>query len=46
MDDAEDSRFSTICMEELVGEIVFKYLEYGTNSSNVVDLVGTQYPSF
>ena len=44
--DANGGCFSTFCMEELVGEIVFKYLEYGTSLSNVVNLVGAQYMYF
>ena len=34
------------CMEELVGKTLFKYLEYGTILSNVVNLVGMQYLYF
>ena len=36
MGDDEDGCFSSFCMEELVGETLFKYLEYGTGLSNVV----------
>ena len=46
MGDANGGCFSTFCMEELVGEKIFKYLEYGTNLSNVVNLVGAQYMYF
>ena len=42
--DANGGCFSTFCMEELVGETVFKYLEYGTSLFNVVDLARVQYP--
>ena len=44
--DANGGCFSTFCMEELVGETIFKYLEYCTNLSNVVNLVGAQYMYF
>ena len=46
MGDVEDGCFSSFCMEELVGETLFKYLEYGTILSNVVNLVGMQYLYF
>ena len=42
--DVEDGCFSSFCMEELVGETPFNYLEYGSNLSNVVNLAGMQYP--
>lgn len=38
--------FSLILLEELVGETHFKYLEFGTSLSNVVNLVGMQQPYF
>jgi len=43
-DDAKGGCFFTFCMEEFVGETVFKYLEYGTSLFNVVDLAGVRYP--
>ena len=33
-------------MEELFGKTVFKYLEYGTSLSDVVNLVGAQTCTF
>ena len=39
--DAEYNFLSPFCMEELVGEIFFKCLEYGTGLSYVVNLEGT-----
>ena len=44
--DAERGCFFTFYMEELVGKTIFKYLEYGTNLSNVKNLEGAQYPYF
>ena len=42
---AEYNCFSPICLEELVEDIFFKYLEYGTGMSYVVNLGGTQFPN-
>ena len=39
--DAEYNFLSPFCMEELVGEIFFKCLEYGAGLSYVVNLEGT-----
>ena len=38
---AKECSLSSICLEELVGGALFKYLEYGTSMSNVVNLAGT-----
>ena len=41
--DAEDSCFSSFCMEELFGETLFQCLEYAS-LFDVVNLEGTKYP--
>ena len=35
---AEESCFSSFCIEELVGETSFKSLEYGTSFFNVINM--------
>ena len=46
MGDAGYYCFSSFCLEELVGNLIFKGLEYGTNMSYVVNMEGTQCPNF
>ena len=46
MGDAENSYLSSFHLEELVGELFFKCLEYGASMSNVVSMEGTQWPNF
>ena len=44
--DAEYNYLSYFCLEELVGELFFNCLEYGTGVSYVVSIEGTQCPNF
>jgi len=44
--DVENSCLSSFRLGELVGELFFKCLEYGTSMSNVVSMEGTQCPNF
>ena len=44
--DAENSYLSSFHLEELVGELFFKCLEYGTSMSNVVSMEGMQWLNF
>ena len=44
--DAKNSYLSSFHLEELVGELFFKCLEYGTSMSNVVSMEGTQWLNF
>ena len=44
--DAEYNYLSYFCLEELVGELFFNCLEYGTGVFYVVSIEGTQCPNF
>ena len=46
MGDAGHYCFSSFCMEELFGNLLFKSLEFGTSIPYVVSMEGMQCPNF